>query len=1041
MLLNMKKIMKTHSNRFSKSFLLVSFMFLILCNFSLSAQTATVTGLITDKEGNPVAGVSIVQKGTKNGAATDFDGNYSITLTASGQKVLVLASLGYKSKEVVVRNRKKINILLEASSELLDEIVISVGYGTALKKDVLGSVTSVKAAELNEAIPEDALQGLQGRASGVQILTGGAPGSSSDIVIRGLSTLSGGVGPLYVVDGQQVPDIDNINPNDIQSIDVLKDGASTAIYGTNGANGVVLVTTKRGNSGVPTVKVSIQNGLSVLTRKVPVSNTKQWNKFRSLRTGSTDNSGGTTDSLGIRTQLVVDIQDLIQQIGQKTQANISFSGGNDSAKFYWSTGFLEEEGIVIGSGFKRVNTNINVDFTLNDVIKAGTRFNGSFQLQDGIQEGAVFRELSYRQPDVLIYDFDGSFIRERFARANPVARALLATNDNAQYRASSFNYVDFQLTPSLSFKTTLGINFRLQKINRFRPSQTVDITRDITGQEIQRLSYDLQNENYFNYKKKFKGGHSVTGLLGFSVQLFKQETSELNAIAFNNDYITTFNNVREFNLDRTGTGASENSLSSIYTRVSYDFRKKYLFSASLRRDGSSRFGKDNLWGNFPGASLGWRLSEENFIKDLNLNFLSEFKLRASYAVTGNQRIGNDRDVAVYEPGFFYDGASGIAATRLGNNLLAWEETAQQNYGVDLNLFKRRLLISVDRYIKTTEDLLYNRPIPEETGFSFVTANIGSIENKGFDIEISGTPIQTKNFKWNSSFNISFNQNKVLSLADEDGFEEGAYFIEQGQPIGNMYGFKNLGIYRYDESNAYTEAGVRLQANFDENDNFSNHSLNGEIYTGVVKQHTFAGNRVLGGGDVIWEDQDGDFDINASNDRTIIGNGLADYIGGFRNQFTYKNLSMSFLFNFNFGNDIYRGYDQTRNKAGNSVYAPGPGRIEGAWINQGDITRYPSLQASRLQNRTGFDSDYVSQGDFIRLQNVVLNYNFSKEVLEKVNIFKSLSMSVVANNLLTFTNYEGYNPELGFNGNALRPGFDNLRFPNKTSVLFSLNAQF
>lgn len=1036
----MEKISKIRSNRLGKPFLLFTFMFLILFSLNTNAQTSSITGLITDTDGMPIPGASVLQKGTKNGTATDFDGNYSLKLTLGGSNILVFSSLGFKSQEISLGKKTKLNVILEQSSEQLDEIVV-IGYGTALKKDVLGSVTSVKSAELNEAVPEDALQGLQGRASGVQILTSGAPGSSSDIVIRGLSTLSGGVGPLYVVDGQQVNDIDNINPNDIESIDVLKDGASTAIYGTNGANGVVLVTTKRGRSGKPAIDVSIQSGLSVLSQRVPVSNTKQWNKFVSLRTGSTDNSGGTLDSLGIRTQLVVDLQELIQQVGQKTQANISISGGNDDSKFYWSTGFLEEEGIVIGSGFKRVNTNINLDFNINKKIKAGTRFNGSFQLQDGIQEGTVFRELSYRQPDVLIYDFDGSFIRERFARANPIARALLATDDNTQYRASSFNYIDFQLTPSLSFKTTLGINFRLQKINRFRPSQTVDISRDVTGQEIQRLSYDLQNENYLNYNKKFKGGHSVTGLLGFSVQLFKQETSELNAVAFNNDYISTFNNVKEFDLDRTGSGASKNTLSSVYARASYDYKKKYLVSASFRRDGSSRFGSDNLWGNFPGASAGWRISEEKFIQDLDLGFLSEFKLRASYAITGNQRIGNDLDVAVYQPGFFYDGASGIAATRLGNTFLGWEETAQQNYGVDLNFFNRKLMISVDRYIKTTDNLLYERPIPEETGFSFVTANIGSIENRGIDIEISGTPIRNENFSWSSSFNISFNQNKILKLADEDGFEEGAYLLEEGQPIGNMYGFRNLGIYQYDESNAYTDAGVRLQANFDENDNFRNYTLNGQVYTGNIKQHTFAGNRVLGGGDIIWEDQDGDFDINLTNDRTIIGNGLAEYIGGFRNQFKYKNLSLSFLLNFNFGNDIYRGYDQTRNKAGNSVYAPGPDRIEDAWIRPGDVTRYPSLEVSRVQNRTGFDSDYVSQGDFIRLQNVVLGYDFSEEVLDKVKIFKSLSMSVIANNLLTLTNYEGYNPELGFNGNALTPGFDNLRFPNKTSILFSLRAQF
>jgi TonB-linked SusC/RagA family outer membrane protein len=1040
MLLNMKKIIKKRSNGLSNAYLYLTFVFLILCNFSINAQLITVTGTVVDSGGMPIPSVSVIQKGTKNGTAADFDGNYSITLINGSSKILVFNSLGFKPKEVTVGLKSKLNITLEQSSEQLDEIVV-IGYGTANRRDVLGSVVSVKAAELNESVPVDALSGLQGRVSGVQILTNGAPGSSADIQIRGVSTLSAGNNPLFVVDGQQVDNIDNINPTEIESLEVLKDGASAAIYGSRSANGVIIITTKKGKIGKPVVKLSIQNSLSYLRNKVPVSNTLQRNKFVSLRTGSTDASGSDVDSLGIRQQLVVDIQDLIKQVGQKTQVNLAFSGGSENAKYYWNTGFLDEEGIIVGSNFRRINTNLNLSFDITKKLSAGTRLTGTFQNQDGIPEGTVFRELSYRQPDVLIYDFDGSFIRERFARNNPVARALLGRQDNVQYRFSSFNFVNYQFTPEFSFRTTLGVNFRLQKLNEFRPSQTVDaLNGRINGRERQRLSYDVQSENYFSYNKKFKGGHTVSGLLGFSIQKWHQENSEIRANEFNNDYIQTFNNVAEFDVSNTGTAEFENALSSVYGRVTYDYDKRYLLGATIRRDASSRFGANNQWGNFPSLSAGWRISNEPFVKNLNIDSLTEFKLRASYAITGNERIGNYLTQALYGPGNFYDGINGFAAFQLGNADLAWEETAQQNYGVDLSFFGRRLSISVDHYIKTTTDLLYQRPIPEETGFSQITANIGSLENRGFDVEISGTPIQTKDFSWNTNFNFSYNQNKVLTLADEDGFETGGYFIEEGQPIGNIYGLQNLGVYRYDESNAYTDDGVRLTANFDENDNFANHSLNGQIYTGNINQHTYNG-RLLAGGDVIWQDQNADFKIDASNDRTTIGNGLAEYVGGWNNTLNYKNLSLAFLFNFSFGNDIYRGYDHTRDKANNSVYTPGPDRIENAWVNQGDITRYPSLQNSRVQNRTEFDSNYVSSGDFIRLQNVRLNYNFSQEVLEKVKIFNGLSLSVVANNLITFTNYEGYNPELGTRGNPLEPGWDNLRYPNKTSIIFSLDAQF
>ena len=1032
----MKEKIKRQENGVSRFYLFAMLLF-IVCSFSVQAQVNNVSGIVTSNDGIPIPGVNVLQKGTTNGAVTDFDGNYSLKLR-SGSDILVFSYLGYKTVEVSSKGKSTLSVVLEEDNQELDEIVV-IGYGTAKKRDVLGSVGSVKTEQLNESVPVDALQGLQGRVSGVQIITSGAPGSSSDIVIRGISTLSGGIGPLYVVDGQQVDDIDNINPNDIESIDVLKDGASAAIYGSKSANGVVLITTKKGEIGLPKIEVSVQNSIGFLTNKVPVSNTLQRNKFTSLRTGSTDDSGAVQDSLGIRTQLVVDIQEEIKRVAVKNQINLAFSKGSESAKFYWNTGFLNETGIIVGSNFKRINTNLNLDFDINKVISAGTRLTGTYQLQDGIPEAIVFRELSYRQPDVLLIDFDGSFIRERFARANPIARAALATNDNRQFRGSSFNFVNFQMTPSLSFRTTAGINYRLQKLNEFRPSQTVDaLSGRITGRERIRLSYDIQNENYFSYNKKFDGGHNVTGLLGLSVQKWEQENTTLQANEFNNDYIQTFNNVAELNLDNTGTEWFRNSLSSVYGRASYGYKGKYLLSGTLRRDGSSRFGKNKQWGNFPGVSAGWRVSSEKFME--SLDFLSEFKLRASYAITGNERIGNYDSQALYEPGNFYDGVNGFAAFQLGNPNLGWEETAQQNYGIDLSFFKRRLMISVDRYVKTTTELLYDRLIPEETGFSSVRANIGSVENKGIEVDIQTTPIQTEDFRWFTSFNIAYNQNKVLKLADEDGFEIDGYFIEEGESIGNMYGYKNLGIYQFDESNAYSDDGVRLNPNFDENDNFVNYTLNGQEYSGNVNQQSF-NNRVLRGGDIIWEDQDGNFNIDAQNDRTIIGNGLSDFVGGFRNSFDYKEFSFSALLTFNFGNDIYRGYDHTRDKANNSVYTPGPERIDGAWINQGDITRYPSLETSRSQNRSGYESNYVSKGDFIKIQNIRFGYNFNKQTLDKLKFINNLSFSVVINNLLTFTNYEGYNPELGWQGDPLRPGWDNLRYPNKTDIIFSLNAQF
>lgn len=1023
--------------RFSGCKLFILFCFLSLTAFS---QENRVSGTVTDINGELLLGVSVIEKGTNNGVVTDFDGNYSLQLKGDAA-VLEFSYIGFETVEISISDKKKVDIILKPHTEEIEEVVV-IGYGTVKKKDVLGSIGTVKTEELNESVPVDAIAAMQGRVAGVQITTNsGAPGEASEVVIRGLSTLSGGVSPLYVVDGQQVDNIEFLNPEDIESIDVLKDGASAAIYGSRSVNGVIMITTKKGKAGFVKVKASINSGISLLNRKVPVSNSFQRRQFELQRTTNTT-SGSirriANDTLDIQSQISNDLQEMISQVGLKTQVNASFSGGSETAKFYFSTGILTQEGIVIGSGYDKFTTSLKVDFDISKRVSVGTRINTTYQNTEGISEGSIFRDVSFRQSNLLIYDYDGSYFPVVNGRKNPIATADLAVRDNRQFRATNYSYLNFRITPELSFKTTLGVNFNYQKRNNFNPSETLDVTRPITGTEQNILSYDFQNENYFNYKKKFKGGHSVAGLLGMSIQKWNVETAVHDALEFNNDFIQTFNNVALYDTADTQTLWLENSLSSVYARASYDYKKKYFIAASFRRDGSSRFGDDKLWGNFPSVSAGWNLHREDFMK--GLDFVSLLKLRASYAITGNERIANDRDRALYQPGYIYDGVNGIAPMQLGNAELKWEETAQQNYGLDLNLLNNSIQLNVDAYIKTTNDLLYDVRIPEETGFSTILSNVGSIENRGIEIQLSGTVVQAKDFRWFSSFNIAFNENKVLDLYDDEGFETGAYFIEEGKPIGNMYGYKNLGVFQYDESNAFTDDGVQLTPNFDDNNNFVDYSLNGETYTGTVNQLKWA-NTVLRGGDIIWEDQNDDFNIEATNDRVTIGNGLIDFNGGFRNLFEYKDLSLSFLFDFSFGNDIYRNYDHVRDKSTSSSYTPGPERIDNAWQEQGDLTNFPILLSNRAQNRTGYDSNYVSQADYIRLQNINLAYRFPKKVLNKIGFVESLSLNAVVNNVVTFTNYEGYNPSLGFRGNPLQPGWDSLRYPNKIEYVFGLVAQF
>lgn len=1031
----MKKRLKKITKPLNIHCLLV-FLLLGFGSFSALAQGNSVTGKVISSDGMGIPGANVKQKGTKNGVMTDFDGGYTIKLLP-GTKTLVVSYIGYVTQEVSVGNKSVLNVVLKSDSKELDEVVV-IGYGTAKKRDVLGSMGSIKAAQIAEATPVDALDALQGQVAGVNITSNGGPGASSEITIRGLSTFYAGVAPLFVVDGQQMDNIDNIDPSSIASMEVLKDGASAAIYGSKSANGVVLITTKSGKSANAKVEFNYSTKYSFITSKIPVSNTKEKQRWTFLRAG-----GVATDSLGIRSQFVVDVQDLMYQAAVSTQANVAVTGGNDNAKYYWNTALLNETGVMIGTSYKRINSNLKLDINLSKRFTIGTRTNFSYGITQGLDEQRALREATYRTPDVAIYDYDGSYILEQSAISNPIAIALEATRENRKFNLSSFNYLEYAFTPDLKFKSTLAANYLFGRTNNFNPLVVLQQTGGrINGEQRDQLSYDVQQENYLTYNKKIGRNHTVSGLLGMSNQMWETENSRYFATEFNNDYIQTFYNVKAFDLSKTGTYNSAHTLSSFFGRATYDYKNKYLLAGTFRRDGSSRFGSDKKWGDFPSVSAGWRISNENFMKKILPKAVTELKFRASYAVTGNERIGDYDALLLYVPGSFYNGLNGIApVNEMGNKELGWESTKSVNYGVDLAMFKRRLNFTFDMYDKTTDDLLYDVPVPQETGFTSVKYNIGSVQNKGYEIEIKGTPIAGKDFRWTSSFNIAYNENKVKSLANPIGFFRGQYKIEVGQPIGNMYGFTNQGIYQYDQSNAYALVdgkNVQLTPNFN-GTTFVNYTLNGEAYTGPVQQKKF-GAVVLKGGDINWEDLNNDLVIDAQNDRKVVGNGLPKYTGGFYNKLDYKNFSLAFLFNFNLGNDIYQYYDYYRNRSVNSIHVPSPGRVAGAWTQQGDIAEFATFQ-NRAQNVPSLDSKYVKQGDYIRMKFVRFGYSLDKETLQRIKFLSALNFTLSVNNLVTFTNYEGYNPELSSNGNNLEPGWDALRYPNKSDFIFGLSAQF
>ncbi|MEM9528732.1 MAG: SusC/RagA family TonB-linked outer membrane protein, partial [Bacteroidota bacterium] len=779
------------------------------------AQTR-VSGTITDSENTPLIGVTVLQVGTTNGTVTDLDGNYTLGLV-DGKDLIRFSYTGYASQEIKVGSQTVLNVSLDSDAEVLDEIVV-VGYGTERKRDVLGSIASIGAEDLAQNTPVSAFDAVQGRLAGVQITGGGGPGEGSDIRIRGTSTLSGGVGPLYVVDGQQLENIDNLDPNSIASIEVLKDGASAAIYGSKSANGVVIITTKKGQSGKVSVEVTHNTTLSSLYRLIPVSNTRQRQLFETGRNGG-EPSETSADSLSTRFLQEVDIQDLLTQTAVRNQTNLALSGGGEKTKFYWNTGYLDEEGIVFNSSYRRYNTNLTIDFDLGTKFSAGTRLNASYEFRKGLNENTVFRQLAERPAYLPVRDFNGDLFPETFGRQNPLAEALATRRDDRNFRSNLFNYIEFDITPDLTLRSTVGINFRMRKRNNFDTLIVQRPGRPATGSELQDLTHDIQQENYLTYKKKF-GKHSISALAGTQIQKWNIEFSRLQAVSFASDLVETFNNVAELNLGQTTTTRNGHALASFYGRLSYNFDGKYLLAGTIRRDGSSRFGSDRRYGNFPSVSAGWRISAEPFWDGIR-NVVSDFKVRMGYAVTGNERIPDYAARLLYSPGFIYDGVNGVAPSQLSNPALGWESTNQFNYGIDLEFFQGRAAATLDIYRKTTEDLLYNVPLPEESGFGGVLRNIGSIENRGVELTLSGTPLNIGKFKWFTSFNIATNENEVLDLADDDGFEDGNFIIKEGEPLGNMFGYVFNGVFAYDESNAFSPDGQQLTPNFNDAGEFVN----------------------------------------------------------------------------------------------------------------------------------------------------------------------------------------------------------------------------
>ena len=1014
------------------------FIFILITNVSFS-QGTTLKGRVTDADGNGIEGASVNIRGTNVGTVTDKNGNYSLNIPKTNS-VLVYSYVGYTPQEIAVNARKKINVILRSSVSSLDEVVV-VGYGSQKKRDVTGAISSVSKQQIQERQPLNVLDALQGQVPGLQVAQeSGRPGAGSSIRIRGTATLEAGANPLYIVDGAQGVNIDGINPADIESIEVLRDAASAAIYGARSANGVIIITTKKGKDGKPRIGLQYLNTYGTLSHKVPQANAAD-RRLLDLKRSKSGISSRPTDSLNPGYNADNDYQDLLTRIAKRNQVDLSVSGGTKVLNYYSSIGYLDDEGIIVNSWAKSVRGRFNVDFSPTDKVTFGSRIQVYYEKENRINEGNTLQQAIQRPPNFRIYWPDGTLSGIIGGRRNPLAEALLDKNSYDTYDANIYNYASYNFSKDLKF--TVDANFRSTYTHNlaFSP-KLVSSANPLNNSLNDGTDFNTywQVQGYFNYDKTIASDHHITAVLGVSADQGFDHTAENSGTDLLSESVLTLNSAQ---IQLPGSTYEEKYFSnSAFGRLGYAYKGKYLINSNFRADASSRFGKDNRWGYFPSASAGWRFSEERFM-DWTRKYLTDGKLRVSYGVTGNDQIGPYESILTYTFGSnYYNGVSGVATnSTFANNKLSWESTTQLNVGTDLTFFDGRLSITADYYNKITSKLLYSAPLPSNTGFNSVKVNVGDIQNKGYEFLVSGYPIRNKDIQWNISYDMSFNNNTVKKLyGGTDLLPSGSgakvWRVSEGGRLGDFYGYKALGVYAYDQSNAYTPDWEQLTPVF-ENGAFQGYTFNGKTYTGEVKQLYTNGNR-LKGGDMIWQNTTKDGVID-DNDRVILGNAQPKWIAGLTNLITFQQFTLSFSFYVSWGGQIYNRARENLNSNHTTNVTPEPAYIHGAWYQQGDVTIYPVAKKSGVDNGRDGSSVYIEDASFIRFRNLKLSYQLPKNILSKARI-NSLSVFLYGNNLLTWTKYSWYDPEISL-GSALTPGVDSGRYPRKREIGGGINVNF
>ncbi|MDR1408646.1 MAG: TonB-dependent receptor [Tannerella sp.] len=1009
-------------------------------------QIRHITGTVADVAGEPVIGANILEKGTVNGAVTDVDGRFALDVKGSGA-VLQISFIGYISQDVAIREQSHLQIVLREDAQALDEVVV-VGYGTMRKSDLTGSTASVKSETLAQRTVTSFNQALSGKVSGVSISTNsGRPGGRATVRIRGSSSISVTNEPLYVVDGvilnvstlaNGTSPIDYLNPNDIKSVEVLKDASATAIYGARGANGVIMITTKKGEAVNGTyVQYDTDFGVGVLPRKLSMLNAEEFLRLEDLayeNAGKYDPSGFAagsyrdpklkrTDSrlfdASGKPLYDTDWQDetIRDAFSQTHQITLSSTKGKDS--YGLSVGYRDDSGLIVNSWLKRYSGRFFIDSEVSKWLTVGGSLAYNYQQErqtDAMGDGGITvgRQIVEELPIIPVKYADGTWAGNNDYPGmeggnNPVHVTESRVLGLETQSMIGNVYANVTFMKGLELRSVVGSNIINQKSNYYGGRQLIWISSPNGSASVtNNRNNSWQFENYLTYNTSFAEIHRLTAMAGVSWQHVDNANAVASGRGFSDDFFQ-YNNLGVATTQTASSTVNAYGLNSYFSRVNYNLKDRYLFTVTARLDGSSKFGSANRYAFFPSGGFAWRMSEEPFMKAVP--FVSNLKPRVSYGLTGNSETGpyaSQGGLGNYTTIFGGAQASGIGVSSLANPELKWEKTSQINGGIDIGLFDNRVNIEADIYYKKTVDMLLGAPVPASSGYTSITKNIGSMENKGFELSLNTVNISTKDFSWETTFNISFNKNKVIQLNDgnddifpgPDILSASNNIIRVGEPVGSFYGYKRLGTWGTAEEAEAARYGKRP-------------------------------------GDLKLLDRNNDGQINDA-DRLIIGKGIPDGYGIFLNKFQYRNFDLIFELQYMFGNDIL---DISKHSAEDRTGIANSYRtVLNAWTPENQNTMIAQIRPTGAGYTTNIDSHFVEDGSFLRGRNLLLGYTFPRNLTQRMHL-RSLRVYGSVQNLFVLTDYSGYDPEVSDATQSFAQGITVFGYPKPRTFTIGLNVSF